>query len=122
MRSDRRFTVPATPQQTTYIAGHSLWVVAPVLRGSWSYLGEPNKIVKASARRVTSLNSNGESLIATLLLAPREIVTVAMLSPHDEILHATCVGNGTSIPAAYDGDTDVSVTLTCEGASCECQQ
>jgi hypothetical protein len=49
-------------------------------------------------------------------------VPVAVLSPDGEILRATCVGNGTGIPAAYDGDRDVALTLTCAGASCKCRQ
>ena len=120
MESDEQFRVPATRQKTNYIAGHSLWVVAPVLLGNWSYLGEPSKIVKASARRVASLSSNSETLTATLLLAPREKVTVAVLSPKGEVMRAACVADWNGVATAYDGDRDVALTLTCERASCSC--
>lgn len=35
-RAKDTFTVPATPERSTYVAGHSLWVVAPVLTGNWT--------------------------------------------------------------------------------------
>ena len=35
-RSTDMFTVPATPERSTYVAGHSMWVVAPVLAGNWT--------------------------------------------------------------------------------------
>ena len=47
MRRSDPFTLPPTPERSPYIAGHSLWAVAPVLAGNWSFLGEPSKIVKA---------------------------------------------------------------------------
>jgi hypothetical protein len=47
MRSEDPFTIPATPERSAYIAGHSFFVVAPVLAGNWSFLGETDKIIKA---------------------------------------------------------------------------
>ena len=65
-------------------------------------------------------SSNGETLTATLLLAPRENVTVAVLSPKGEVLRTACVAEGKGVAAAYDGDRDVALALTCEGAFCKC--
>ena len=39
MRRSDPFTLPPTPERSPYIAGHSLWAVAPVLAGNWSFLG-----------------------------------------------------------------------------------
>ena len=61
------------------LQGHSLWVVAPVLSGNWSYLGEPDKIVKVQqraslhclsllCRRVTS-----EAFLSQAFLSPRQV-------------------------------------------------
>ena len=119
MRRSDPFTLPPTPERSPYIAGHSLWAVAPVLAGNWSFLGEPSKIVKASGRRVERLSSDGQRLTARLLLAPREAITVAVLSPAGEVLRADCVAKGEGAVVAY-GDRDVALALSCEGAYCLC--
>lgn len=49
--------------------GHTLWNVAPILPGGWVYLGEKDKIVAASGRRLRSWNSTATTLILTLLAA-----------------------------------------------------
>ena len=82
-------------------------------------LGETDKIVKASSRRIASLNSNGQTLTAKLLLAPRERTVVAVLSPVGDVLRAQCTAKGEGVVVQY-GDQDVVMTLLCEGAYCSC--
>jgi hypothetical protein len=82
-------------------------------------LGETDKIVKASSRRIACLNSNGQKLTAKLLLAPRERTTVAVLSPVGDVLRAQCIANGEGVVVQY-GDRDVVMALSCEGAYCSC--
>jgi hypothetical protein len=53
------FSVPPTPR---FPADTSYHVFAPVLFNGWAYLGEPGKIVAASARRVRSLGITGSGL------------------------------------------------------------
>lgn len=82
-------------------------------------LGETDKIVKASSRRFASLHSNGRGLTAKLLLAPRERITVAVLSPVGDVLRAQCTAKGEGVVVQY-GDRDVNMALSCEGAYCSC--
>jgi hypothetical protein len=122
LRSSEVFTLPATPQISEITAGHSLWVVAPVLAGNWSFLGEPDKIVKASERRVASLgvSADGATLTAEMLLAPAEEIVVAVLSPTGDVLRTQCSAKGQGAVVAY-GDRDVAMALTCSGRTCACK-
>ena len=72
-----------------------------------------------SARRVSSLSSSGQTLTVQLLLAPREEIETAVLSPAGDVLRTMCIAKGTGLAVAY-GDRDVAMTLTCEGAYCRC--
>ena len=56
------------------------------------------------------LSSDGQRLTARLLLAPREVITVAVLSPAGEVLRAECVAKGEGAVVAY-GDRDVALAL-----------
>ena len=130
-------------------AGHSLWTVAPLLPGGWAYLGEPEKIVKASHRRIAGVASNQKALRVKLLLARNESVHVAVLLPPTPpstsiassfapgvqledpavVVYATCAAavEGREGPPAHTvagkfGDVDVSMALVClaQSRACTC--
>lgn len=136
-------TLPPTPQTELYVAGHSLWFVAPVLAGGWAYLGEADKIIKASHRRVTGIDvitaagdaavgaaggaaavAGRSRLVVRLLLARNETATASVLTPGDAVLTGVCEA-GLGVPheayrAAAFGDVDVAMVLTCRSAACQC--
>lgn len=108
-------TLPATPGINFYTAGHSFWLIAPVLAHGWVYLGEPEKIVKASHRRVkTLLTAFTTEFAATLLLAPAEEIKVAVLDPEGEVQFAACAAPPDAPSTrVYFGDVDIKMRLAC---------
>ena len=119
--------LPECPQITEMALGHSLWVVAPVLPGGWVFLGEEDKLVAASSRRLARWEATASSLQLTLLAAPGESLAVAVLPPGERgtPLTARCVAPadaGAARPNAF-GDVDVAVRVECvrTGAVCKCQ-
>ena len=105
--------------------GHSLWVVAPVLPGGWVFLGEEDKLVAASSRRLARWEATASSLQLTLLAAPGESLAVAVLPPGERTtpLTARCVAPadaGAARPNAF-GDVDVIVRVECAKRACKCQ-
>lgn len=65
----QELVLPRCTQVSDMMLGHTLWNVAPVLPGGWVYLGETDKIVAASGRRLYSWDSTTPTLILTLLAA-----------------------------------------------------
>lgn len=127
------------------VLGSSYVVVAPVEPTSgWTYLGEPDKIVTASSRRVFNIKpsqprdaggrslANGvSSMSLELLAAPGEALRLLFLSPAAlEDLRAAGVSSRSvdvfelSCRARKDqrqGTVDqVAVVVRCDGASCRC--
>jgi hypothetical protein len=129
--SNGSFVVPETPQQSDYIAGYSFKTIAPVLAGGWVYLGEPEKVVKASSRRVDSITSTKGNFQARLLLARNEHTNVAILSPDNTVLEIECSSTDSADTRAHTtsafGDVDVPMALECTaggvggGARCDCK-
>ena len=76
-------TLPASPQLNEMRLGHSLWVIAPVLPSGWVFLGEQNKLVAASRRRVKSwsVNASSHDLELSLVAAPNEKLELSVLPP-----------------------------------------
>ena len=77
-------TIPATPEAGLFKAGHSLWFIAPLLQSGFAFLGEADKIVKASFRRVVAITASsdlGGGLTAEVLLARGETAEFAVLVP-----------------------------------------
>lgn len=77
-------TIPATPGINLFKAGHSLWFIAPLLQSGFAFLGEADKIVKASFRRVVAITASsdlGGGLTAEVLLARGETAEFAVLVP-----------------------------------------
>ncbi len=67
--TSQELVLPSCPQVSDMTLGHTLWNVAPVLPGGWVYLGETDKIVAVSGRRLSSWNSTTSTLTLTLLAA-----------------------------------------------------
>ena len=67
--SSQDLVLPSCQQISDMTLGHTLWNVAPVLPGGWVYLGEKDKIVAVSSRRLRSWNSTTPLLTLSLLAA-----------------------------------------------------
>jgi hypothetical protein len=76
-------------------------------------------ILPRQARDKHRENSKKRAFPHQLLLAPREEIETAVLSPAGDVLRTMCIAKGTGLAVAY-GDRDVAMTLTCEGAYCRC--
>ena len=123
--------IPSCPLVDAMTLGHSLWVVAPVLPFGWVFLGEEGKLVVASRRRVKGISASsatGSSLVLTLVGAPGESVSVAVLAPPERHVatRVSCTAGDKGEVVAF-GDIDVKMTVTCkagsaltEAASCTC--
>ena len=124
--------IPSCPLVDAMTLGHSLWVVAPVLPFGWVFLGEEGKLVVASRRRVKGISASsatgGSSLVLTLVGAPGESVSVAVLAPTERHVatRVSCTAGDKGEAVAF-GDIDVKMTVTCkagsaltEAASCTC--
>ena len=114
--------------------GHAFTILAPVLPGGWVFLGEQGKIVAASTRRLSAWRTDGkDSLQLTLLAAPGEVVSVAILPPGErgtaEVVK--CAAQTGSHGADAYGDVDAAMTVSCStssagvageaaGAKCSC--
>jgi hypothetical protein len=112
-------TLPKCPQISPLALGHALWVVAPVLPGGWVFLGEMDKLVVASQRRLQSWEANATQLTLRLWAAPAETLRLAVMQPgqREGALQVVCVagtGKGGLVRASqYFGDEDVSVQVVC---------
>eukprot|EP01044_Picomonas_judraskeda_P012660 COSAG03_NODE_1834_length_3456_cov_2.013703_2_plen_209_part_00 len=69
LSASQELVLPSCPQVSDMTLGHTLWNVAPVLPGGWVYLGEKDKIVAASGRRLRNWNSTAPTLTLTLFAA-----------------------------------------------------
>ena len=106
------------------------YIFAPVLPSEWVYLGEPGKIVVASAHRVAAMSGTvaSHTQSATLVGAPGEVITAAFLSPNSVqqlFLNARQGGGGvTPVHVACTvpqcGQGDCSVQVQCSGTTCRC--
>lgn len=118
--------IPRCPQKDTMTLGHSLWVVAPVLPFGWVYLGEDNKLVVASRRRLKAWNATSATQLSlSLLAAPNEHLQLAVLGPQQRRLATrfSCVASGASTGRAVafgDVDVDLQVECTISGAAVTC--
>ena len=63
------FELPAPPRSgNAAVITSSFHVLAPVLRNGWAYLGEPGKLVSASARRVRTIDDRAADRLTVCLL------------------------------------------------------
>eukprot|EP01051_Picozoa_sp_SAG22_P000330 SAG22_NODE_7_length_40155_cov_25.241356_43_plen_383_part_00 len=160
LRPGESFTVPAAaaslrgpaidPAIDPAVISSSYTVFSPVLANGWSYLGEPYKIVAASARRVLSVRAagaDGNGLSVRLVGAPDEVITVALRTPPAELSVVVVVGGGgggggrtvtlqCTFPssgttshaeassrwaaASSSAVEDVELGINCQGLSCKC--
>ena len=136
--------LPATPQQSTYVAGHSLWFIAP-LQDGWAYLGEGDKIIKASHRRVQAIAvaKGGGSIQVRLSLAQGEVAYPSVMTRERAVLTAACTAGADTVARGERsadvvanlargewetghvvtnvfGDVDVGMVLTCTLDACHC--
>jgi hypothetical protein len=115
--SSSTITLPQCPQISPLALGHALWVVAPVLPGGWVFLGETNKLVVASRRRLRSWEANATQLTLNLWATPTEKLRLAIMQPgqREGALQVVCVaGKGGLVRASqYFGDEDVTVQVVC---------
>ena len=115
---DHPFVVPPTPQ---FPHGSPYHVLAPVLANGWTYLGEPGKIVTASARRVRSITSTATGVSVALVGSPNEVITAVLRSPSASMHWVSCAANGAA--GEQDGaaaDEDSVARIDCEAKACSC--
>lgn len=115
VNASRPFAVPAPKLAANEAVITSTYhVFSPVLSSGWTFLGEPGKIVAASARRVAWVRDDGSSkaLRVCLVGAPGESVTLAVHSRHavPSISSGRC-----AFPVADDtGARDLAMLLQCD--------
>ena len=108
------------------IITHAYYVFAPVLPTSgWCYLGEPGKIVTASARRVEAVSEpTNTSIQVRMVGSPGEVITVLARGPSGKLYEASCAVS--ELSHADPADTiDGKVGITCgepHGCVCHPQQ
>mmetsp|Transcript_28175 Transcript_28175/g.52614 ORF Transcript_28175/g.52614 Transcript_28175/m.52614 type:complete len:774 (-) Transcript_28175:206-2527(-) len=122
--------LPACPVIDPLTAGSVFWTFAPVLANDWAYLGEVDKIVSASSRRVRmvhTLNATGATGVGaaagvvqvTLVGSPGEATTVAFAPPpvfaellaEADAAAATVGGEGNKKELAEVAEGDSSMSL-----------
>lgn len=116
--------LPACPEISSLTLGSTLWTVVPILSsGAWALLGEPDKIVKVSARRFTAVSTASGGVDVDILLAVGETVTVAMYAVASrKVALVTCIaapGDPTQAAVAYS-DVDIKKRISCKSESCTC--
>ena len=104
----------------------SYFIMAPVLPNGWTYLGEPGKLVAASARRVLSIDGSGsDSLTVCVALSEGETMTAFARSPDAKVYEASCSGSSSeAVPGQQQSqwtDADVLMSISCGGGKCECK-
>lgn len=114
---DHPFAVPPTPR---FPHGSLYHVLAPVLANGWCYLGEPQKIVTASARRVRSITATSIGVDIVLVGSVKEVITAVLRSPNASVHWVSCTAIGAVDAADAGVDTDSVVRIHCEANSCKC--
>ena len=110
------FAVPAPPLSSNEAVITSTYhVLAPVLENGWTYLGEPGKIVAASSRRVSRIESTAHEVSVCLLGSRGEEILAALRSPNATIHRVVCHVDSSAVP-----HEDVEMAVTCSGDVCRC--
>ena len=132
MEASRPFRVPTPPlDPNPAVITSTYHILAPILSSNWTLLGEPAKIIAASVRRITSLESRNAGLVACLLGAPGE---TAIMAVHDgqKVREIECTFGSSSSEATgansagggnngLQDDVDVTLCLQCHAdTGCSC--
>lgn len=104
------------------VAPFHLYVLAPVLDGSWALLGDTSKLVPVTPVRFQQLASSASSLSASVLGTAGEVVQVDVLAPDKRVLRATCTFPGTTAPGQWrEGMPQLQASVHCTTAACTCR-
>ena len=113
------FTITPPPRSNnSAIITNAYYIFAPVLPASgWCYLGEPDKIVTASTRRVASVSESADGALRVCLVGSSEESIVALArGPSGTLFEARC-----PIPRLPTETVDGKVEMTCsEPHGCVC--
>jgi len=130
-RSAALAACPNPPKQLRYM-GSSYMTFSPVLSNGWCLLGEPEKIVTVSARRLAAVTVSGASLALRVRAAAGETFKLHLLPPVAvESLRRAATADTAALPAvqveckaadgsASDQDEDVIMEVRCDGEACTC--